>query len=603
MGDATAIADTVEVDTSYVNLPMREPLYDYSISSADNGQLVSPAQSRDFFARTQRVDDPFGVAYDAYTPTARTVQYYNTKLPFSSIAYKKGFTTYHEENDLQFLFTGNLNPRANLGLALNYLTDAGHYANQAGKTFNGQVFGSYNGKHYNMHSAFSWNALSHFDNGGVKDVAELNGTLRSEDIPTRLNAMVGYRYLSGYTHHSYSITTTRITADSDTVYVPMMTFNYSFECNNSNRRYIEQTAQQGFYPNTYYNPTSARDSSDVLTIGNTISATFEEEFNRVLRFGATVYAYNETQRHLLQTASDTLYSTTDSLFTRRWSNNLFVGGALYKNRGRWVHYGFDGRVCVLGYKIGEFAVDGHVDGDFRLGKDTIYLTAKASVRNETPSYYLRHYHANHRMWDDELIGKTYHIYAGAAIRYPTQWVKPGLEFQFDNIARYVWVDASGTPRQHSGNIQVLSGHIDCDITTPWVNLENKVLVQYSTCDSILSLPTVTLYHNLYYHGWWARKALYAQIGADLRYFSRYYAPLLDPSTSLFRSQTETKVGNYPVLHVYANFYVKSLRLRFFAQYQHINRLFMRTNTNCQTMPGYAFNPDLFRAGAAWQFYR
>lgn len=603
MGDATAVADTVGVDTAYVNLPMREPGKDYALSSADNGQLVSPMQARDYFARTQRVDDPFGIAYDAYTPTARTVRFYNTTMPFSSIAYKKGFKTYHEDNDLQFFFTGNLNRRTNLGLGLNYLTDAGHYRDQAGKTFYGQVFGSYNGDHYAMHAAFMWNNLSHFDNGGIRNVQDLAGPLKPEDIPTRLNAMVGYRYLSGYMNHSYSITTTRLTADSDTVHVPVMTFNYSFECNNSNRRYIEHQAQQGFYPDTYHNPLATRDSSDVLTIGNTVSATFEEEFNRVLRFGATVYAYNETQRHLIQTAADTLACYPDSAYRYHWSNNLFVGGALYKNRGRWVHYGFDGRVCVVGYKIGEFSIDGHVDGDFRIGKDTMYLTARAAVRNETPSYYYRHYAANHRHWDDELLGKTYHIYAGATVRYPTQWVKPSLSFQLDNISRMVWVDATGTPRQYDGNIQVLSGRVDVDITTPWVNLENKVLIQYSSRDSILSLPTAVLYHNLYYHGWWAHKALYAQIGADMRFFSRYHAPLLDPSTSLFRTQNEVQIGNYPVVNIYANFYVRSLRLRLFAQYQHVNRLFMKSNTNYQSMPGYAMNPDVFRAGAAWQFYK
>jgi hypothetical protein len=56
------------------------------------------------------------------------------------------------------------------------------------------------------------------------------------------------------------------------------------------------------------------------------------------------------------------------------------------------------------------------------------------------------------------------------------------------------------------------------------------------------------------------------------------------------------------MNVYANFYVRSIRLRFFAQYQHINRLFMKDNLNYMTMPGYPTNRDVFRAGIAWHFY-
>ena len=44
--------------------------------------------------------------------------------------------------------------------------------------------------------------------------------------------------------------------------------------------------------------------TDVLTIRNTLSVTFEEEFNRILKFGATVYAINECQRHLFKTGDD-----------------------------------------------------------------------------------------------------------------------------------------------------------------------------------------------------------------------------------------------------------------------------------------------------------
>ena len=630
----TAMADTIHfADTAWLNYPMRGVQNDYSLSSAYNGNcLVSPLQSRIYFSRQEKIDDIFAAAYQPYIYTPQDVRYFNTTTPYSSIAYNKGFTTYREENEIYFLFTGNLNKRLNLGTQLNYLNAVGHYGNQAGKVFNGNVFGSYNGNHYSLHAAFAFANWSNFENGGVTDPTEVGGTLNAEDIPVNLNAMSGYRYLAGYLNQYYSITVERPYHDTievvengkrmkkDTVkinYVPVTTFAHTFETTNSNRRYVEKEAQQGFYSNYYRNPNTTNDSTDVLTIRNTLSVTFEEEFNRILKFGATVYAINECQRFLNTDGYHPEdYESTEPFaspyqnvvldmqptdrYSYQWLNNTLVGGALYKNRGKWVHYGFDGDVCVLGYKLGEFNVNGHIDGDFRIGKDTMYISAKAFVRNETPSYYYYRFRSNHYQWDNEFK-KTYRFYVGGEIAYPTQWVKPKVNVGFENLTRYIYFGSDGLPQQHDGNIQVLSADVQCDITTPWVNLENHVVYQH-TSSEYMPLPTVTLYHNLYYHGTWFR-ALDAQIGVDMRYFTSYYAPVLNPATAQFCVQNETKVGNYPILNVYANFYVRSLHLRFFAHYTHFNHLFMKSNHNYFAMPNYPMNPDVFRAGLAWHFYK
>lgn len=163
----TAIADTVcFADTAWLNYPMRGVQNDYSLSSAYNGNcLVSPLQSRIYFSRQEKIDDIFATAYQPYIYTPQDVRYFNTTTPYSSIAYNKGFTTYREENEIYFLFTGNLNKHLNLGTQLNYLNAVGHYGNQAGKVFNGNVFGSYNGNHYSLHAAFSFANWSNFENG------------------------------------------------------------------------------------------------------------------------------------------------------------------------------------------------------------------------------------------------------------------------------------------------------------------------------------------------------------------------------------------------------------------------------------------------------
>lgn len=629
------VPDTLPVDTPFLNYPQRELLNEWSVSNVWNANHVSPAQSRLWFDRRHKVDDIFADAYAPYILTTNDVRFYNTTVPYSRIAYNRGFTTYHSEYEINFLFTGNLTRRTNLGTQINYLSGDGHYLNQQGKLFNGSVFGSYNGDNYSLQATVTWNSLSNFDNGGLVDVADLAGSLNAEDMPVRMQGMSGYSYISALLNHYYSITTTRERHDSvlvrndfgenemrdsvTTEYIPVITFAHTFETNNSVRRYVEHTADQSFYEHIWRNTAATNDSTNVLTVRNTLSVTFEEAFNRHLRFGANVYAVNECQQFLNavgqadfitlepgfgyrpeQLRITPLNANPDSLFRGQWTNNTFVGGSIYKRNGRWVRYAVNGDVCLLGYKLGEFHVDGHVDTDFPVGKDSMFISVRSYVRNETPTYYQQHLLTNHYRWDNDFT-KTYRFYVGGEIAYPTRWVKTRLRAGFENLTNYIWYGMDGI-HQHGGNIQVISADLRLDLTTPWINLENNVIWQYSS-DAAIPLPDLVLYHNLYYHGRWFRRAMEAQIGADMRYHTRYKAPVLNPALAQFCVQDDVLVGNYPVLNVYASFYVKLLHLRFYAQYTHINRLFTTDHTNALIMPGYPYNPDVFRAGLAFHFYK
>ena len=630
----TGVADTLAgIDSSYIDYPMRDRLNDYSISNVTNSNLISPSQSRIYFNRKKTVDFIFADAYTPYIITPQQVKYYHTTTPYSTIAYKKGFVTNLDQNDISFSFTGNVSRRTNLGMTIDYLNSYGRFANQEGKTVFGSVFGSYNGDHYSLQSSFTWNTLSNFENGGLSNPNDLQGILKPEDMPVKMQGMSALRYLSGFLNHYYSICVERerkvnyrerneegewVKKDSIKIeYVPVTTFRHIFEVNDATKRYVEKSATQSILPNTYRNPMATNDSAACLTIKNTLAVTFEEEFNTLLQFGAMVYAMNECQRHISaigqtenivnlepwgnpynSVMANTLHLMPDTLYGVQWTNNTYIGGALYKHRGKHIHYGFDGNVCLLGYKIGEFQVNGHVDAGFRLGKDSMTIAAKAFFRSETPDYYLQHYRSNHYRWDNNFQ-KTLRLYIGGEIAYPTQWVQPKLNVSFENITKHIYFDIGGTPKQLDGSIQVLATDLQLNVTTPWVNLDNHVVYQHSS-SKCLPLPMLTLYHNLYYHGCWF-KALDVQIGVDVRFFTKYNAPILNPALGQFCVQDTEEVGNYPVMNVYANFYVRSLRLKLFAQYQHFNASFM--NKQYYEMPGYPMGPDMFRAGLAWHFYK
>ena len=612
MPNYSAIADTIPFkDTTMLNYFDIDIQHRYSTNSAMNGNvLVSPIESRIVQERLETIDDPFAWSLAPYVVTAQQQRFFNTTTPYSAIAYKRGFSS---ESDISVLFTGNIGKRTNLGLDMEYLKSIGRYANTAGKLFRGSIWGSYTGENYSMHGAFSWSQLSSFDNGGLVDIEDLRGKLGTNDLPTRLSdgGMVGYRFLSGYLHNQYSLTKEREYHDSievvedgkkikrDTIrteQIPLMTFSHIFETNDSYRRYIEKNPNQGFYDTTYFNVPETADTTDVLTIRNTIAVTFCEAYNTKLKFGATVFAMNECQRILYDSVR------YDSIHDYRWMNNTYVGGSIHKRSGAHILYMVEGKVCLLGYKIGEFDVHGDLETKFNVGDNTMHINARAFIKSITPSPYLQHYSSNHLRWDNNF-GFTYRILGGATISYPTKWVTPSIDFSFENRTNPIFVTASDwMPHQYNGSVQIMTGDIGLDITTPWINLENRVIIQHTTNDSVLPVPLVTLQNRLYYHGSWFRRAMDAQIGVDLRYFTRYKSPVLCGATGLFATQQQTSIGNYPWMSVYASFYVRSIRLRFFVQYQHLNHLFMKKNINYLAMPNYPTNRDVIRAGVAWHFY-
>ena len=629
--DGLAVPDSQQVDTSFIDYPMHDAINNYSIANSYNGNMVSPLQSKIYFDRTEKSGFLFARPYEAFLLTSKDVRYFNTNTPYSTIAYKKGFVTYHENNDLDFSFTGNVNKRLNLGITLNYLTGIGMYRNQSAKRFAGSVFGSYRGNHYSCQGTVTFNTLSNFENGGITDEDDLTrGVLNSYDIPVNLSSggMSGLKYVSAYWNHRYSICVERERKETikpprgsdeeprDTImidYIPVTTFLHTFEVNHSTKRYVEQTAQQGYFDNNYFNTSQTTDTAAELSIKNTLAVTFEEEFNKWLHFGATVYAMNEFVRYSTAVPdylppftdmfgnsisfSNTLILHTDTLTAEKWTNNTWVGGSLYKNQGKWVRYGFNGDVCVVGYKIGEFQVNGHVNGEFKLGKDTMTIKAKAYLKNEQPDYFVQHYMSNHYCWSNDFQ-KIYRFYVGGQLAYPMKYIQPSVDVGFENITRFIYFDENGLPQQHNGNIQVLSVDAQLNIRTRYFAMDNHVIYQLSSSE-YLPLPTIALYHNMYYKDCWF-KALNVQFGVDMRYNTAYYAPLLNPATGQFCIQNTQKVGNYPILNVYANFYVKPIKLKLFAQFTHFNQYFM--NKQYYSMPNYPYNPPIFRAGLAWHFY-
>ena len=114
------------------------------------------------------------------------------------------------------------------------------------------------------------------------------------------------------------------------------------------------------------------------------------------------------------------------------------------------------------------------------------------------------------------------------------------------------------------------------------------------------MPDLNIYSNLYLHFKIAR-VLKCDLGGDIRYFSKYYAPDYSPALGSYTIQegsNRVKTGNYPIINVYANFHLK--HTRFFVMMSHINA--GSGKKDYFLTPHYPINDRILRFGLSWNFF-
>ncbi len=593
------------------------------------GNLGAPRISHVFFERKETSQFFFTDPYDFTVRRPEDIVYTNTKSPFTNLTYyKQGDGRYGEER-FKAYFAVNVNKRLGFGFDIDYTYGRGKYTSQSTALFNGNLFAYYRGDNYDMHFSFINENLKVAENGGIADdryithpleMAEGRKTYATYDIPINLNDIwnknTGYH---AFLTHRYNLGFYRdVTQENDTVtrtvFVPVTSFIHTVKMDMNRRKYISYDKEQNqtYFQNNYL----GNDSTDVtkhFSIKNTVGISLREGFNKWAKAGLTAFMSFEHRRFTL---TDTLDGTAGRRIpTNHKENILSVGGQLIKEQGKTIHYNVLGEVALIGEDAGQFSVEGQGDLNFRLFGDTVRLEANAYIKNLNPTFYFRHFHSKHYWWDNEDLSKIMRTRIEGKLnidRWRTQ-LKVGVE----NIKNYTYLDNTSIKitdkqnevsfknniavRQHSGNIQVFNAALRQDFKLGILHLDNEVVYQKSSNQQVLPLPDLVLYHNLYIQFGLAKRVLNIELGADVRYFTQYYAPDYAPAIGQFYLQnpeTRFKLGGYPLVNAYLNLHLK--RTRIFVQ---MYNLIQGTGEKSYFLaPHYPLNPRILKVGLSWNFF-
>lgn len=391
-------------------------------------------------------------------------------------------------------------------------------------------------------------------------------------------------------------------------YVPVTSFIHTVKFDNYRRIYEAYQTPADYYLQEYYDTgrltgDSIYDQTKHWHMKNTFAIAMLEGFNKWAKAGLKAFASYDLRHYELP--------TMEGGFEKYNEHVLSVGGQLSKQEGKTLHYNAVAEIGLTGVDAGTLAIDGNVDVNIPFLGDTLQVRGDAFFHRETPSFYYRNYHARHLWWENDL-DKTIHTRIMGTLSFPKTRTK--LRVAVDEIKNYTYFSQSYditekglrtgvmvTPMQESGGINLLTAQLEQNFRLGILNWENLFTYQHSSKESVLPVPAFNAYTNLYIK-FKVVKVLNVDLGADMRYFTSYeapdYSPYMGQYTVQDNGENNVKIGNYPIVNVYANVHIK--HTRFFVMMSHINA--GQGDKNYFFAPHYPMNERVFRIGVSWNFF-
>lgn len=393
-----------------------------------------------------------------------------------------------------------------------------------------------------------------------------------------------------------------------TEYVPVTSFIHTLKFDNYKREYIAYQTPENFYLNEYYNVgkitgDSISDKTTHWEMKNTFALATLEGFSKWAKAGLKAFLSYDLRHFTLPTA--------EGGFQKYNEHTLSVGGELSKRQGKLLHYKALAEIGVAGEDAGTLAVDGNLDVNIPFLGDTLSVIGDAFFHRENPSFYYRNYHSRHLWWENDL-DKVIHTRIMGTLKFNK--THTALRVAVDEIKNYTYLSqqytvtetglrtgVTVTPMQSSGAINLLTAQLQQDFRLGILNWENVITYQHSSKQEALPVPDLDIYTNLYIK-FRVAKVLNIDLGADARYFTSYTAPDYSPYMGQYVVQgngdNNVKVGNYPIVNVYANVFIK--HTRFFVMMSHLNA--GQGDKNYFLTPHYPINGRVFRFGVSWNFF-
>ncbi|OWP79453.1 hypothetical protein BWK62_01800 [Flavobacterium oreochromis] len=515
------------------------------------------------------------------------ILYYNVPTPLTELYFK---TVLEQGQNIDAFITLNTSKKLNFSLAYKGLRSLGKYLNSLTSTGNFRFTSSYQTKNerygFNLH--FTSQDFTNQENGGILNITDFTSGDPQFSQRSRLDVKLrdaksffeGKRYfLDQYFRLNRNQKLNNVLLEHQFKYE---IFNFSFEK-------LTRTDYFGLgYENSNYSDLT-KSSTFYNKIGTTFFNTSIGKFNIFIEDSRFRYGYNrlviENQQIKVPARND--FSVQNIGGKYFYLKGKFRGEALFSKA---ISKNTNSTIDIFA----KYTVDNK-------NSFSAQYTNLSKLPDLTSSLYQSDFVAYN--WKNYFNNEKINSFR---LNAQTQWGT--LESQFTVLHDHIYFSNDDltqktlltSPKQCKGPINYFSAKLQKELKLGKWALDNSIVYQQVIqAESILNVPKILTRNTLYFSDHYFKKALFLQTGITLQYFTNYYANGYNPLIGNFYTQTDTTIGNHPIVDFFVNARVRQTRI--FLKAEHLNAAFI--NNDFFAAPSQPYKDFLIRFGLVWNFFQ
>ncbi len=608
---------TQEIDTSYNYWFNDLPFMRKEVGATYLGTSGSPVQYYDFTRRKAEEGVNFYAPYESYSFSPGTAPMYNTKTPYTELAYWGTLfaNSEQEEDNLHILTTQNFYPQLNFTLSYDRNGSGGMLENES--VDNRTVFAGVNwlGKRHTAHLGYIFNSIKKAENGGVADNSLIRDTtIGPREVPVRLTDADNLLkkntvYLNQTLRIPFSFLKRKTAADSTAAAVGLIDkdvttafIGHNSEYSTYRKIYTDKisssdTEARDYYAGRFYiDPVQSRDSIRVMKLENKVFLKLQPWASDAVVSSVNAGLGNRIMSYYMFSPDGYLTSPKNHV-----ENSTYLYGGAAGQVKKYVEWGAAGDYTLVGAKAGDFNVE--ADARFsvypfrRHRKSPLTVSGHFETSLTSPDYFENHYFSNHLRWDSDF-SKTSRTMVSGALEIP-HW-NMGLTAAYTLMTNYIYYDALAVAAQNGNVMNVLKLGIDKNFRLWNFHFDNRAVFQFSSDKDVLPLPAAALNLRWYLQFNVVKNVMQMQLGANGLYTSSWYAPAYNPELGMFHNQNSEKYGNCPYIDLFVN--VQWKRATIFVKLVNANMGWPCNSADYFSADGYIRPQRSLKFGVWWPFY-
>lgn len=586
--DTTIIDTTLTLKNEYKFNFLRKDNFEL-LAFHNQGQTFNNL-AYDFSSISQFPDIGFRAKHFNYV-AIEDVNYYQVPTPTSEIMYRTGL---EQGQVLDALFTTNFSKRFNVAVAYKGLRSLGKYRRSLASSGNFRVSFRYEtpkGQYAIKGHAVNQDFLNQ-ENGGLTSQSlqaflnnDPNFSNNRERMDVNLtNAENTLEAKRIYFEHTFKILSSKDSVNQKDF--SNLKLGHSFTRDSKYYIFNQGTATPEFFGNANVF-SGISNKTNYLLYNNQFFLDFNSKyvlgkFRVKTDITSYNYGYDNLQNNTVGITKNMLKGNGAS-FGADWNGRI---GNFYVNATGSIT---PGRARLSG---------NHLLGEAFYKKDSI-LTVKGRLGISTKSpnfnFLLQQSSYDNYNWENDNFSQIGTRTLGGDIE--SKWGNASLDIT--NISNYTYFNEKGRPEQFSGSVNYLKAKASKEFTFGKFALDNTVMYQkVANGSEVFRVPEFVTRNTLYYTDeWFKGKPLLIQIGATLKYFSKYKANAYNPLLAEFTLQDETEIG-YPTVDFFVNARVRRTRIYFKAD----NLSSFVLKKNYFSAPNYPYRDFVIRFGLVWNWF-